>query len=96
MMWWGDGGWGAGRWVAMSVMMLLFWGLLAAAVYWVVRTARPERGHNPPPASPTASADQLLAERFARGEITADDYTQWRAVLHAAAPSSVVTLRKGS
>src|SRR5690349_15070879 len=29
MMWWHDGSWGAGQWVAMTIGMVLFWGLLA-------------------------------------------------------------------
>lgn len=86
MMWWDDGGWGAGQWVAMSLTMLLFWGLLAAAVYWVVRALRSQRDQHGPSA-PATSADQLLAERFARGEIDADEYSQRRAVLHAGKPT---------
>ena len=30
-------GWGAGDWLAMSVMMLVFWGGLAALLVWAVR-----------------------------------------------------------
>ena len=97
MMWWSDGGWGAGAWVAMSLMMLVFWGLLAVAVYWIVRSAR-SQPNRVMPASPTATADQLLAERFARGEIDADEYAQRRAVLHGPGPGPRpgVAVRKGS
>ena len=35
-----DGSWGAGQWVWMSLMMLLFWGGLAALVAWALRTSR--------------------------------------------------------
>lgn len=37
---WGDGGWGVGDWVAMSSMMILFWGVTVALVVLVVRTLR--------------------------------------------------------
>jgi len=35
-----DANWGATEWLAMSVMMLLFWGLLIGLVVWAVRTLR--------------------------------------------------------
>ena len=33
-------GWGWGDWFAMSLMMLLVWGAVAAAVVWAVRAVR--------------------------------------------------------
>lgn len=39
MMWWDHSGWDGGDWFAMSVMMLGFWGLVAALVVWVVRSS---------------------------------------------------------
>jgi putative membrane protein len=55
--------------------MVLFWGgLLAAGVYFLRR--RPTR------ASAGPSAEEVLAERYARGEIDAEEYRQRRAVLH--------------
>ncbi len=39
-MWWNNGAWGAGDWIAMSFMMLVFWGLLAALTVWLVRSPR--------------------------------------------------------
>ena len=44
MMDWGNGGWSAGDWVAMSTMMILFWGLLVVVAVWAVRTVRSDRG----------------------------------------------------
>jgi hypothetical protein len=35
-----DGGWGPGQWLAMGLMMLLFWGSLAALIVWAVRSSR--------------------------------------------------------
>ena len=88
MMWSDGGGWGAGQWLAMSLTMVLFWGLLAVAVYWVIRSVRTEHRQAPPatPPSPAATADHLLAERFARGEIDAEEFAERRAVLHGAGP----------
>ncbi|MDQ3158280.1 MAG: SHOCT domain-containing protein [Actinomycetota bacterium] len=78
MMDWGNGGWSAGDWVAMSTMMILFWGVLVAVVVWVVRTMCADRGS-------TGSADRadvMLAERFARGEIDGEEFTRSRELLH--------------
>jgi putative membrane protein len=56
------------------VWMVVFWGaLLAAAVYLIRR--RPTRADARP------SAEAMLAERYARGEIDADEYRQRRTVL---------------
>lgn len=89
MMDWGNGGWSAGDWVAMSTMMLLFWGVLVAVVVWVVRTVRGDRDS-------TGSADRadvLLAERFARGEIDGEEFTRSRELLHG---SGSTMLHSGS
>ncbi len=64
MMDWGNNGWGAGDWVAMSAMMIVFWGAVIALVVWMVRSSRSQ--------TPEHRADDLLAERFARGEISSE------------------------
>ena len=71
MMFWTDHdltGWG---WVAMTVGMAVFWGLLITLAVVLVRglnrTAGPADGLRPSP-------ERLLAERFARGEIDEDEY----------------------
>jgi putative membrane protein len=80
MMFWPDydvSGWG---WVVMIVSMVLFWGLLITTGVVVVRAL------NRPPQSDAAfrpSPEQLLAERFARGEIDEDEYRTRLAVLHS-------------
>lgn len=85
MMDWNDG-WGAGGWFAMSVMMVMmvaFWGGLIALVVWGVRSATPRHeGANGPPVAPARSADEVLAERFARGEIDEEEFTRRRELLH--------------
>lgn len=67
-------------WPVFPLFWMLFWGAL---VFFVVRARR--RGWNPwakaQPASPTASAETILAESFARGEMSDDEYYQRLAVL---------------
>ncbi|MGW0882283.1 SHOCT domain-containing protein [Streptomyces sp. NPDC002671] len=82
-MFWYDhdvGGWG---WFAMSAGMILFWALIITLGVLLYRAlARPEGGRDladtrPPGPSP----EQLLAERFARGEIDEDEYHRRLTVL---------------
>ena len=80
MMWWDHGGWGAGEWLAMSLMMLVFWAALIALVLWLVRSFRTDQRSDT--TAPTARADEVLAERFARGEIDEDEFTRRRELLH--------------
>ena len=82
MMGWGNDGWSAGDWVAMSAMMVLFWGAVIALGLWVARSVRSDGAQAPPD-----RADTLLAERFARGEIDAEEYTRSRELLHASGSS---------
>jgi putative membrane protein len=78
MMW--DNGWGAGQWVAMSLMMVLFWGLIIFAVVALVRSTRSE-GHSSSAPPRAHAARRILDERFARGEIDAEEYVQRRDLL---------------
>lgn len=72
MMFWYDHDLSAWGWIGMILTMLAFWGLMVAAVVWLLRgtgtddkrsTSRQERG-----------PEQLLAERFASGEIDETEY----------------------
>ncbi len=75
---WHDG-WGAGAWVAMAFVMVVFWAIVVAAIIALVRT---DRGHGAgPSARPPDDATRILDERFARGEIDADEYTRRRDLL---------------
>lgn len=70
---WDYGYMGSGWGVVMVLGMLLFWVLVALAVVWLVRTTgRPQLPSEPRPGS--ATAEQILAERLARGEIEPEDY----------------------
>ncbi|MGY1591242.1 SHOCT domain-containing protein [Geodermatophilus sp. SYSU D00708] len=71
----GDWGWGA-----TAVVVLLLLGLLVVGSLLLARRVRrPAPGSYPPP---VRSAEQLLAERFARGEIDEEEYRRRLAVLH--------------
>jgi putative membrane protein len=81
---WYDHSWSPATWLAMGLMMLAFWGLIAVLVVYAVRNL----GHRPVDhlSDPPASADQalcILDERFARGEIDADEYDLRRGVLRS-------------
>jgi len=80
---WNDGmGSGNWWWVPMMIMMVVFWG----GLIWIGVTLL-KRNHNPQlhaPAPPMAAgpavtpsrptAQEILSERLARGEIETDDY----------------------
>lgn len=73
--------------------MILFWALLALAIAAAVRYLgrdRRDRGVASPPAPPPPppTAEQVLADRFARGEIEADEYHQRLDTLRRAARPS--------
>ena len=68
-------------WFGMTLGMVLFWGLVIAAIVWLVRA--PGRGDREPGVlPPRATPEQLLAERFARGEIDETEYRGRLAALH--------------
>ena len=77
MMWYSGDGWGWAGWALMTVGMVAFWALVITAVVLAVRYLTGTRGT---PASPSGSgrtrAEDLLAERFARGEIDDNEYRQ--------------------
>ena len=75
MMWFDHGDWGWASWMMMSLTMLLFWGGLVAFAVWMTHRLRSTGG--------PGRADQLLAERFARGEVDEDEYERRRELLHS-------------
>jgi len=83
MMYWnGMGAWG---WIGMSVGMIVFWGLIIAGVVLLVRVVARSAG----PHAAAASPQQILAERYARGEIADEEYQQRLATLNVtAAPTA--------
>ena len=67
---WHDGGWGI-------AWMIVSWGVIIALV-WIALRAFARDGDR---REPTRSAKDVLAERFARGEIDADEYGERLRVL---------------
>lgn len=78
MMYWDDGGWGWVAWLTMTVFMVGFWGLVAWVIVTLARGPASGRDQHR-----DRSADDILAERFARGEIDKDEYTQRRDTLRS-------------
>lgn len=73
--------------------MVLFWVVLVLAIAAAVRYLDRKRGENlPPPPSPR-TAEQVLAERFARGEIDGDEYRQCLDTLRRAGRSAAAEAR---
>ena len=64
----------------MSVVMVGFWAVVVVGIVMLTRGSGGERGRRPPggPSTP----EDLLAERFARGEIDAVEYERNREVLY--------------
>lgn len=74
---WSDG-WSSGSWWMMAIMMTLFGGALISVAVFAFRRGDHQSGRMATnvsnPARPTAQ--EILAERLARGEIEPDDYRQ--------------------
>ncbi|HET8522339.1 MAG TPA: hypothetical protein VFL82_03840 [Thermomicrobiales bacterium] len=64
---WGDGWW----WIGRLLMILLWFVLIAVLFRWVFW--RGQRWHQP---SGLERARDILAERYARGEINGDEYRE--------------------
>lgn len=76
-----DGGW----WVLMILGMILFWGLVIAAIVWIARESRGRWDRHEADASGTDPA-AVLDRRLAEGSITIDDYRERRAILGGEPP----------
>ncbi|WP_370416923.1 SHOCT domain-containing protein [Streptomyces fradiae] len=84
MFWYGNGmnGWG---WFAMSAGMVLFWGLLITVAVMLFRSLD-RAAERPRDSGPAASAEQILGERLARGEIDEEEYRRRLTALRSAGP----------
>ena len=80
-------------WLVGMAMMLLFWGGVIWAVIGLVRRSNggvPPAGqptHLGPPPAARVSAEEILAERLARGEIDPDEYRHRLEALRGTPPS---------
>ncbi|MFI7680424.1 SHOCT domain-containing protein [Actinophytocola sp. NPDC049390] len=75
------GGWGWFGVVMMIVTLVVFWGGLGTIAYLVLRGLGRGRGGGH---EVDRTADRILDERFARGEIDADELTARRSALRRA------------
>jgi putative membrane protein len=79
----GDGGWGMGAWLTMSVITLVVLAVIVVGV--VALSRRSNTAAQAPAAAPAAGGSAValrtLDERFARGQIDEAEYTQRRDLL---------------
>jgi len=75
MMWWSNG-WGWGGWLLMVFTMVAVWGFVAWLVVTLIRPPDSRSGRRP-------DAQDILAERFARGEIDEEEFTRRKAALRS-------------
>ena len=78
---WDGGGMGSGGWVLMAMLMVLFWGGVVAVVIVLFRHSAPSGDDRPTIGATEDPALRVLEERFARGDIDADEYTKRRDIL---------------
>ena len=86
MGWYNDGSTGAGGWIAMILMMSLFWGAVIFAGIMIFRGTSNSRGDRQSDRvdGPTyRNPVDILDERFARGELENEEYEARKAVLLA-------------
>jgi putative membrane protein len=69
-----DWSWSAGGWWWMTIAMVVFWGLVAWVAFTLARRPGAEDGGS-------RSAADILAERYAQGEIDDEEYQRRRAAL---------------
>jgi putative membrane protein len=69
---WGSG-WSVGSWLLMGIGMVVFWGVVVTLVIVLVRRSR-GGAEQSVALTHRSSALDILAERFARGEIDEEEY----------------------
>ncbi len=81
-MWYMHDGTGWGWMIGMGLMMVAFWGGLILLAFWLLRSSmRPEdrrRTDGEDHDRPSRNALDILKERYARGEISRDEFEQMR------------------
>ncbi|MGH4026919.1 MAG: SHOCT domain-containing protein [Pseudonocardiaceae bacterium] len=82
MFWYGSGmsGWG---YALMTLSMVVFWGLLVLAVIALIQYLARGGWSGAAQGSQRPAPEDLLAERFARGEIDEHDFRQRLDILHS-------------
>lgn len=77
--WWGDGWTVWGMWIAMMAFWLLPL-LLAVGIFWLIlgRRGRDDRAMEPAALDDNRRALAILKERYARGEISREEFEQMK------------------
>lgn len=70
------GDWGAGWWIVMVLMMVVFWALIILGAVWLVRSLA-DGNHTIRHRDPL----EVLEQRLASGEITPEEYRERRDLL---------------
>ncbi len=73
MMWWT----GSGYWWIGALMMFVFWG----GLIWAISLLAGGSGPGPSTGNRASTPADILAERFARGEISKNEFEERRSVL---------------
>jgi putative membrane protein len=77
------GGWDVAHWIGAGLMFLVLAAILVTVGIFLLRTLRNQPAQPGNTSSTTNRASEILAERFARGEIDADEYTRRRELLRS-------------
>ena len=77
-------GWNDG-WLGF-IWLLLILAVIVVVIYAVVRIAGASARNEAPHGAPQPDPLEILADRFARGEISTEDYTERRRVLEELSP----------
>lgn len=83
--WYGNAmsGWGYGL---MTVGMIVFWALVVVGIVVLVRSAGSPSQHTTVPPRSVPTPREILADRYARGEIDDEEYQRPRKILDADTP----------
>ena len=81
MYWYGGHGMGAWGWTLMTLSLLVFWGVLIAIGIALFRAWNRNHAPTTDRGFERPEAEQILAERFARGEIDDSEFRERSATL---------------
>ena len=93
MMMMDDGHWGWGSWILTTGTTIVFWALVITAVVLLARylLSLSRRPTGTPRAAGASNAEQVLAERYARGEIDDEEYQRRLGLLRQNMASTTTT-----